>query len=84
MSYIIIPTILNIDHKDGDNIFNINPGDFGTIKSVLKSIGTVDKRIIEEFSTANIKTHNGTNSLVSLCCSARWRIMSSVRSMASR
>jgi len=60
-SYIIIPTIINTTEND-NSIFNLNPNDFITIKSVLKSMGTIDQRIIEQFSSKDHgKTMNKSN-----------------------
>jgi superfamily II DNA or RNA helicase len=45
--YIIVPTIVSLDEE---NLFDTDKSDFGNIKSILKSLGTVDDRIIEEFT----------------------------------
>jgi len=54
--YIIVPTIVSLDEE---NLFDMDKSDFGNIKSILKSLGTVDDRIIDEFTKAN---ENRTNS----------------------
>jgi len=54
--YIIVPTIVSLDEE---NLFDMDKSDFGNIKSILKSLGTVDDRVIDEFTKAN---ENHTNS----------------------
>ena len=52
IAHIIIPTILNYDDElnlDSNSIFDVNPKDFGVVKSILKTISTVDSRIIDQF-----------------------------------
>ena len=60
MGYIIIPTLINIEESD-DNIFDIDPNDFGLVKNILKALGTVDKRLIDEFITKDNKAFSGSN-----------------------
>ena len=35
--------------ENEDNLFDIDPKDFGTIKNILRAIGTIDSRVIDEF-----------------------------------
>lgn len=46
--YILIPTLVDFEKTD-NNVFEVNPTDFGTVKSILRAIGTIDNRIIDEF-----------------------------------
>jgi superfamily II DNA or RNA helicase len=54
--YILIPTV--IDFEENDNIFDMDKTDFGNIKSILKALGTVDERIINEFITCDRRGNN--------------------------
>jgi len=61
MSYIIVPTVVDIDYETGDikqdNVYNTDKVDpFGLIKNVLKSLATVDDRLIDHFT---VKTNSG-------------------------
>lgn len=58
--YVLIPTLVNVEETD-DNVFDVNPADFGTVKSVLRAIGTVDDRIVDEFVTKDSKMSGGRN-----------------------
>lgn len=50
IGYVIIPTIINIK-ENKNNLFDISTYDFYTIKNVIQSLGTTDKRVIAEFDT---------------------------------
>jgi superfamily II DNA or RNA helicase/ribosomal protein S20 len=54
--YIIVPTIVSLDEE---NLFDMDKSDFGNIRSILKSLGTVDNRIIDEFTG---RSENATSS----------------------
>jgi predicted helicase len=58
--YILIPTLVNFEETD-DSVFDVNPSDFGTVKSIVKAIGTIDDRIIDEFVTKDKKQICGGN-----------------------
>ena len=55
---ILLPSVIEFN-KENENIFDNN--DFITIKAVLKSIGTTDDRITDEFIISDGKRINGTN-----------------------
>ena len=55
---ILLPSVVEFNEKN-ENIFNNN--DFTTIKAVLKSIGTTDDRITDEFIIRDGKKINGNN-----------------------
>ena len=55
---ILLPSVVEFN-KENENIFDNN--DFITIKAVLKSIGTTDDRITDEFIVKNSKKINGNN-----------------------
>ena len=55
---ILLPSVVEFN-KENENIFDNN--DFTTIKAVLKSIGTTDDRITDEFIIRDGKKINGTN-----------------------
>ncbi len=52
LSYIILPTICEFKEKGG-NVFELSNKDFSTVKQVLKAMGTIDKRIIEQFTATS-------------------------------
>lgn len=58
--YILIPTLVNFEETD-DSVFDVNSSDFGTVKSIVKAIGTIDDRIIDEFITRDSKISGGGN-----------------------
>lgn len=62
LGYVLVPTLINIEECD-ENIFDVSPDDFGNIKNILKALGTIDDRIIDEFTTKNCK-HSGSNKFV--------------------
>jgi len=55
---ILLPSVIEFN-EENENIFDNN--DFITIKAVLKSIGTTDDRITDEFIIRDGKKINGTN-----------------------
>lgn len=63
IGYILVPTLVNIEMND-ENLFDVNPKDFGTVKNILKALGTVDDRIIDEFITKNYGHHTGNSKFI--------------------
>ncbi len=47
LSYIILPTVFEFGNND--NLFKLSNQDFCTVKRVLKAMGTVDDRIVDQF-----------------------------------
>lgn len=63
IGYILIPTLIDLKMST-ENIFIVNPEDFGLVKNILKALGTIDDRIIDEFVTKNYGHQNGTSKFV--------------------
>lgn len=57
IGYVIIPTIIDID-SDNSSILDASENDFKNIRSILRSLGTIDERIIDEFKTVDRKYVN--------------------------
>lgn len=62
LGYVIVPVLLNIE-KTGNNIFDIDSKEFLCIRNILKALGTIDTRMIDEFVAIDHK-HNGNGKFV--------------------
>jgi len=64
MAYILLPTVIE---DVNDNVLNISE-DFGNIKAVLKALGSIDKRLVEEFKVKDRKNFGGTSNKFTIEC----------------